>query len=785
MATILKFDIRTNYRDPIDVDSDKSVFKGRDELIQKFKNVILNRKAACVLIGGARGIGKTSFVKEVLRQIKHSKNKKSLIVLEATLASIAKGGSIRKKVLNSLTRSLYLTLNKSKWKGVKSNTKDILEGLYQKSYYSEFKDKNMSELVKKQSSYHEEKETQETIIKWDIGSSVKLFLKWLSGGFGFWLLADMLTRFYPNPNPWVMIILFLIGAAFILILLNVNLNFTFTNGSVEGEESGIDKKTGKTGIAKYDLSSDTIEFGLNQVLVELNKDYKVVFVIDELDKLDSAEELNEDAVATHTIYKVVKSLKNLFTLSNSIFVFVGSDDFFHILENKRKTDPYSNVYTLFTDRLFLSPMYYADIKDIVMSYVKGHIAEEYAKSFSKFISFVSWQAKNHIFDTHNLIENFINFNKDETPSVKVYSAEGLSKGNIPEDWETCAALQVFLNASYDEKLYPGEYETNEKLYLVMREVCGILQSNKSIEIKEDDFLGILPKDIQKRLRLDDLDEASRQDFAGAIEDFLLRAERNEMYGIIDSKEEKRKATDKDGKELETSVCIYSLKDKFSFPDLESVRLKTLKTKYEEGFLDWFEKLDKTKSQIDSSGLSSFKEYVDEHTMYLALANKIKKEKPRAERKSQVQNYSERIEDILYNLRNKVFFEITTKVVEENSDSSAHSMEENVGGIMWDLDPKLAPFYHFIEEHYDFKDRYTLIEKNGVHILVGFDFDQEDQDEYIKIGFNDRKYSVCSVVNIVSDKNLNKAKQWKWRTLEISETLQNLNSLKRELSLRLK
>lgn len=785
MSTILKFNIHSSYRDPVDIDSKESVFKGRDELIQKFKNIILNRKAASVLIGGSRGIGKTSFVKEALRQIKHSKNKQSLIILEVTLADIVKSDDLRKKVLITFVRSLYLTLNKNKWKGVNKSIKEILNSLYQKSYYSEFEDQNISELLEKQLSYHEQKETKETIVKWDIGSSVKIFLKWLSGGFGLWILAYILARFYSNANPWVVIILFIVGVIFIAILLSVNVNLTVTNESDSGKESGIDKKTGSTGIAKYDLSSDTIEFGLNQVLMDLDKNHKVVFVIDELDKLESEEKLGEEELTAHTIYKVVKSLKNLFTLSNSIFVFVGSDDFFHALENKRKTDPYSTVYTLFTDRLFISPMYYADVKDIVMSYVDGDISEEFKKPFEKFVYFVSWQAKNHIFDTHNLIENFIAFKSNQKPLVNVYSAEGLTKGNIQEDWATCAALQVYLNASYDEKLYPCEYEINEKLYLVLREVAGILQRNKSVEVVNNDFLSTIPIDVQKRLKLDDLGVSAKQDFAGAIEDFLLRAERNQEYGIIDSKEEKRKVTDKEGKETEINVCTFSLRENLNFPDLENIRLKTIKTKYEEEFLNWFDKLDKAKSQINIVQLSSFEEYNDEYILFSGLADKIRAEKPRSERKSQVQKYSKRIEEILYNLRGKSFIDLVGRVFKNNPGSTAHSLEQDVGGVLWDIDSGLASFYHFIDDHYDFEDNYALITKNGKHVLVGFDFDQEDQDEYLKIGFNLRKYSTCSIINVVLDKNLNKPKQWKWKIIEVPDTLQNLNSLKSELSSRLK
>jgi hypothetical protein len=71
--------------------------------------------------------------------------------------------------------------------------------------------------------------------------------------------------------------------------MSVNIEYVFTKSLDQSNEEKVDDKMGQTGVAKYDLSVDTMEIGLRDVLIQLAKgdvSRKVVFVLDELDKLD-------------------------------------------------------------------------------------------------------------------------------------------------------------------------------------------------------------------------------------------------------------------------------------------------------------------------------------------------------------------------------------------------------------------------------------------------------------------------------------------------------------------
>ena len=88
MSEVLKFKLKKGGRNPIDVGADTSTFCGREPDIRRLTHLVLNRESASVLISGVRGVGKTSFVREVLRRITKDKDKK-LKTVYISLADIS------------------------------------------------------------------------------------------------------------------------------------------------------------------------------------------------------------------------------------------------------------------------------------------------------------------------------------------------------------------------------------------------------------------------------------------------------------------------------------------------------------------------------------------------------------------------------------------------------------------------------------------------------------------------------------------------------------------------
>ena len=282
--------------------------------------------------------------------------------------------------------------------------------------------------------------------------------------------------------------------------------FEFKTGItiLKGLENKVSEKISGSKAAKYDLSADTLEAELKQILSSLaESESKAIFVIDELDKLDDS---TEGELRQKLVYKIVKTFKNLFSVSNAIFIFITSSDFYDLLEEEKTKDPYSTFHTIFTDRIFLSSLYYQDIENVIDGFKEGNINNNYKISYGKFRSYISWKAKNHIFDTHNLIEEYTEHDDSGNSHVSVFMDENQKRGNIDEDWETAAAIQVYISATYDEKSYPTDPRVNERLYLTLRVVGEILYNDKEITVSGGDYLGVITSEQQEILGINKLSQ---------------------------------------------------------------------------------------------------------------------------------------------------------------------------------------------------------------------------------------------------------------------------------------
>ena len=117
----------------------------------------------------------------------------------------------------------------------------------------------------------------------------------------------------------------------------------------------------------FDNSIGNLEFDLEDIhnkLYNCSKKYlnntqKVIYVIDEMDKLEK----------THP-RSILKYLKNLFTLANAIFIFIGNELMYEIgqtLEKDEEKQPQQTyrdkAYTYFTGRYLLGRPLWQDLKN--------------------------------------------------------------------------------------------------------------------------------------------------------------------------------------------------------------------------------------------------------------------------------------------------------------------------------------------------------------------------------------------------------------------------------------
>lgn len=765
MSEILRFKLNKKYRDPVSVEAQESIFCGRKNEINRLKDLIKHRQSATVLVSGTRGIGKTSYVRETLRQLNEGNDKK--IVVDVSFANFNKqehGGQIRECILKTLIRGFYFSVNKD------SRPNNLIE-LYDKTYYSEFEETGSLETLGQIIKEEHKLSKSENSIKISIDDKVaKILISLVVGTPGFLAIFNLLS------GIWILLGLIFIVAV-IFALFKVDLGKIVTSEKGEDVTEKLEQKSTDSGTAKFDLSPDTLEIKLRHLLKEDYKDKKVVFIIDELDKISSS---GKGDLKEHPIYKIISSLKNLFTLSNAIFVFITDDEFFDDLEKEKQNNPYSSSYTLFTDKIFLPSMYYKDVESLIDKFKDGDLLKGDEMLYKQFKSFVSWKAKNHVFDVHNLIEGYIEHKGDGESYVSVRTNEELKKGNIEDNWKVATALQVYLGSVYDNYAYPEDYRMNEKLYLALREVCGILYQNEEIKIEDNNYFGegVISKETKTHLGIDELEKEKKDDFAGAIEDVLIRADNWELLDTSKKTEE----LEEDEKK---KVITFSVIDD-SYPDINKIKEVNKQLSYEKEFIEAFDDLSKIKDNLSDAGFKIFEdEYGKDYNRLKGNADRIKDEEKRRWRKGYVLGFTRRVQQIKDGLFDKVMSELISDFIVDGEKIRKFNINSGViGQPLWQEDTKLAEFYKYVDENYD-PETYKIIHKDKRYSLIGFNFDEDDQNKFLNIDHHDRQYAKSKVINLALPDTYNKKRQMKWSKVDVSPDFSNLKEVMQKIKSKLR
>lgn len=770
MKQILKLKLDSKFRNPISVESEESIYHGRTRELGRLRSLLNTRQSASVLISGLRGIGKTAFVREAVRLVT-KKDKKEFAFIDLTLANI-EAENIRKAVLKSIIRGLYHN-KQIQLKLAGEDAFDQLEAIYRKTYYLEVKETGILEVSKKDITINEEKNISER--KWSLGIS-PLFIaiaKYISlsiiMGIVGWVTVNLLPFLTHNLLGFVIafILFSILIIVFLLLISKLEFNNTKENRT-ENQDEGIAKMT-KSGIGEYDLSADTLEIILKQILGNLHTlGHKVVFVIDELDKIDNETK----DLKGHLIYKIVCTFKNLFSLSNAIFIFITSSEFYDLVESERENNPYSSVHTLFTDRIFLNSMYFSDISNIIDSFLENPPDKSLEIQFKKFKSYISWKAKNHIFDTHNLIEGYTEYS-DEGVHVVVYEQTQSKHGNIEEYWENAAIIEQYIVATFDEKLYLNNARKNERLYLALREVGEIIHRDSEVRITNRRYINIIPSERRTLLGLEDIDGNEKEDLEGAIQDFLLRTDR---FGFTESISEVVKTEDGKDQQIVTFEIVSD-----EFRDLEDIKKVTVMSDFEKEFVDKNNELTKIVSSLDKVGLNNLvTPHLKEVNQFKAFQRLIEKEETRIRRKSQILDDKNRIEQIISSLKTSAIKELIKKI-STDLGLTEHKMDTSPAGqSMWDYDPNLASFYQKVHDDQALTDKYEVFSSSSVNLVVGYDLEVDVQKRYIDISPRQRMKSSTKCLNISLSGVVNEKRNWGWRVFELNKSLSNLSTLEKRI-----
>ena len=254
---------------------------------------------------------------------------------------------------------------------------------------------------------------------------------------------------------------------------------------------------------QYDFDINTLEIEFEDVIRDLNDSYKIIFIIDELDKLPLR--LVED---------ILKLFKTLFNNIDALFIFITDDQFYKTLVDKTKINR-GMEYTLFSQKLFLQRPSFLEIRSFLDRIVDiTRVSIDEADCLFK------------LFDLHDVTENPVQLNIDNE-KFKEYLNNHTST-NINE-----ITLNTFGNPDknlLEYKIKWGENESDafyEKEYSIFDLNISKVSENKNLH----EF--IILKESNKRIEHVSLflKKRSYSDFQHYL-CYLSQTDFFDLYGII-------------------------------------------------------------------------------------------------------------------------------------------------------------------------------------------------------------------------------------------------------------
>lgn len=207
----------------------------------------------------------------------------------------------------------------------------------------------------------------------------------------------------------------------------------------------------------HDLSDTILEVRLRKLLYTYSKQLKLIFVFDELDKLEE-----QQGAKGLTVESFVHYLKNLFTHSGGYFIFVTTDETYLKLEKDIKQKPYGVGHTLFTEKFLLNNL---DPKEF-----QKWIRELFELTNSPWIEFeelcysLAWHTRQHPFDTLNVLRKAQVHGSD-----KAFIDEEILKNLLdPLTWTYHSAMQVFVDYVFCKYRDANDNFFNKMLYMAIR-----------------------------------------------------------------------------------------------------------------------------------------------------------------------------------------------------------------------------------------------------------------------------------------------------------------------------
>jgi len=502
-TTILKLKLKSHWDFPQNYNpKEKSgIFVGREQEKEKLTDIITRKKSGSILLCGPRGVGKTALVYTALREGKSKTTEITPVLLNISQIEAQKDDGqtelTHKDVLINLIRRLYTTLEKED---------GFLDGKIKNLYFKAAAKEWQIKKVLGEERESVDLTTNREMIELNIDINLKSLISKIIGTIMIFLAI------YPKLFPFSNIIFGILGLiAFFFEYIELWWKKTTISKLVKRL---IEKRKDKAEeIYSIDASVGNLEYELSEVLSDLtHKNRKVVFIVDELDKYGKTPQ---------NILELIKTYKNLFSLTPALFLFITGSEIYETLfdiprhpgsllkedsqnnkGNQGNQKIESELYrTTFSEVFYLSRPNYNDIS----SYLDKILEEEelkklkgdnnQLKKWEEFKHYLGFESEDDFFKLIRTIKNFTKKEKTGEIFLEINQKDFLDEEKAKAKFHKALFL-IYKDSSFSK---PMEWAYNESLYFGLFEVVRVLDApNSQIQLsfnKERDEI----KESQKKL----------------------------------------------------------------------------------------------------------------------------------------------------------------------------------------------------------------------------------------------------------------------------------------------
>jgi len=365
---------------------DRSRHIEREDEHHVLTDFMIRRDEGSLLVCGHRGVGKTSSVIAAINDARQADKKLVPVLIKATSINLdGRGGgkaSPKQALLSGLIRSLHRIVKDND--EIASDLKEKTEELFIHSLASEARNEEHSGKIKTAE--------KTSTVSLNLGLAASIIAPSAIMGLSFALASEPYTYF------WMAVPVAVSAIASAHLYKRARIASFSSSVSYYRHD--------------YDFSDLQYEF---ERLMEGYSDHKVLFVLDEFDKIDN-------------FGSIVKDIKMLINQGNALFVFTTSPDRMSKIREK-----HGEEYTLFSQILFLKRPLFREMEAFIDSIVlhAGDGAKDDA-DYKNFRNYLCYESHTDFFEIYQVIrDHIIGKDPDGNPSIGISLDEAqLTKANL-------------------------------------------------------------------------------------------------------------------------------------------------------------------------------------------------------------------------------------------------------------------------------------------------------------------------------------------------------------------